>query len=458
MHDGDTTAPPTPLIPAQRRPDDPLSHHPDASPPRSRRTRPVLLGGVLILVAVLAITTIGVLVRRPHSPPPGTPAEAAVPSAVPTPVELMQALLKAQTAALLRGDERGWLAVVDPGQPKLRAQYRTLYRSLRALGVSQFEYHPGLPPVIVKGVATVNVDIAFCFSMAVCPAYPSSAPVIRQTLKFAPIHGRYRISRLQKSTDPSHLQPTPWESGELVFAQGKRVTVAGPPSEAKHLWQVVQIADQAAVTVDRFAVYVGNPQQRYRVYLADDKVWRTWYGGENDKFAIGVEVALNQGGADVVLKMSKLGDRKELAGTIQHELGHVATAAGSHESGAFVYQKNEWLTEGIAEYIEWSPRGATASWRRDSVRLVVRGRHPPKSIVAEPLGAKAGARSVDAFYGLGHFAADCMAHLYGQRKLFDFVRRRLRDGEDLDLAARQAYGKPFATVDKTCVAWIRQRA
>jgi hypothetical protein len=467
-----------PAIPAQRRPPtessqpagpDPAAPNPDApafaiplliTPPRRRRRRAILLGaGALILVAVLAVVG-AVMIHSPRGESRGTPAAAAdLPSATPiplTPYEKMVGLLKEQSAALLRGDERGWLAAIDPRQPKLRAQYRSMFRSLRGLGVSHFEYSPGIQTPSKAGVATVNVDIYFCFSLDTCTL--AIAPIVRQTLTFAPIHGRYAITRLKKSADQTWLQPTPWESGTLVFAQGKRVTVAAAPSEAERLKQVVKLADKAAAVTDRFAGYVNNPQKRYRIFLADTRTWRSWYGGETDKWTTGLEIPLNEAQSDVVLKMSQLGDPAELARTIQHEMGHVATVGGATEDGDFLYRENQWLSEGVAEYIEWSPRGATASYRRASVRYVLRGSHRPKTIAAKPLSDSASDRSIDAFYGLGHFAVDCMAHEYGQRRMFDFIRLRLRQGEELDLAARHAYGQSFATIDRTCVAWIRQKA
>jgi hypothetical protein len=444
---------PAAAIPAQRQP---TSEQTELAPAPARRR--LLLGvGALILVAVLAVVG-AVAIRGPGERSQGTPAVAAGPTspAALTPYEKIVGVLKEQSAALLGGDERGWLAAVDPGQPQLRAQYRGMYRSLRGLDVSHFEYSPGAQTPGRGGVVTVNVDIYFCFSLEQCTL--AIAPVVRQTLTFTPIHGRYAISRLKRSSDPTWLQPTPWESGTLVFARGKRVIVAAAPSEAKHLKQVVKLADKAATLTDRFAGYVHNPLKRYRIFLADNKAWRSWYGGETDKWTTGLEIPLNETQSDVLLKMSRLGDPVELARTIQHEMGHVATVGGATQSGSFLYQENQWLSEGVAEYIEWSPRGAAASYRRASVRYVVRSGRRPKSIAAKPLSDSASDRTINAFYGLGHFAVDCMAHEYGQARLFDFIRLRLREGQNLDLAARNAYGKPFATVDRTCVAWIRQRA
>jgi hypothetical protein len=50
--------------------------------------------------------------------------------------------------------------------------------------------------------------------------------------------------------------------------------------------------------------------------------------------------------------------------TLQHEFGHVITLTGTPE----FRDRNKWLSEGIAEYIGWSPRHATDSYRKPSVQ------------------------------------------------------------------------------------------
>lgn len=459
-----------PSIPGQRGPTSPLVEPPppwlgeEPAPAKSGRKRALLLTAALAVV-VLVIGTIVAIGYGAGDKGRVLPAAAATaaPSAKAvalTPFESASTALDEQAKALMRGDEAAWLAIVDPAQPKLRTRYRTMYRSLRALGVSHFEYHTSIRPA-KKGATVVGAEAAYCFSLTVCPTYAVSdewagPPRITQKLTFRPLRGQYVISKLDKDVEPNHQQPTPWENSELVFAQGKRVTVAASRSQAKHLAKVVALADKAAAIDDRFAGLVGNAQRRYRVYLADDKAWKTWYGGETDKWIVGYAIPLNIGGSDVVLKMSELvDDRRLMVTTLQHELGHVVTLSGVYRSRSAA---DLWLTEGIAEYIGWYPKHATASWRRPSVRAAVNGRHRPKSIVAKPLGKNAGADAGDAFYGLAHFAADCMAQKYGEAKLFQFVQWHVREGFDYDDSSKKAFGKPFATVDKACVAWIRDKA
>jgi hypothetical protein len=383
-------------------------------------------------------------------------ARPAAADAPVTPYEKMVAALTAQAAAMTRGDERGWLAGVDPNQPKLQARYRAMFRTLRGLGISDFEYEPGVDVPDHRGVATLVTHVRFCFSTPACP--DGFAPEIVQQVTLTPVRGRYVITKLAGSTNSTDLQPAPWESGGLVLRQGKRVVVAAAPAEARYLKQVVALGDKAAAVTDRYAALVGNPQQRYRIYLADAKAWRTWYGGDDSDTTIGLEIPLGEVESDVVLRMGMLRDPAELARTLQHEMGHVATVGGARQDGRYLYQTNQWLSEGVAEYIEWQPKGAAASDRRSSVRIAEHGKRPPATIAAAPLADDASDRSVDAFYGLGHFAVDCLARTYGEKQAFVFVRSRLREGLDLDASSRLAFGRPFATVDSGCVAWTRAHA
>jgi hypothetical protein len=46
---------------------------------------------------------------------------------------------------------------------------------------------------------------------------------------------------------------------------------------------VVKAADQAATVADRYAEMLSNPQRRYRLYVAGDPEWATWFGAANPK-------------------------------------------------------------------------------------------------------------------------------------------------------------------------------
>jgi hypothetical protein len=425
----------------------------------------VLIGGALTLVVVLTAGAGFVYVNRtPLSLNERAVAAEPEPTAEQTPLtpsDAANAALEAQATALLAGDEKGWLAAVDPGQDKLRSRYRAMFRSLRGLGVSHFVHNTTVEPADTKrGTVEVTTDIEYCFATDKCPEEKDNVsdgpPTITQTVTFKKVGTRYLISKLTAKKDRDRQQPTPWESGELEFLSGKRVTVAGNRSERKYFPQVLAAAEKAAVVNDRFAGLVANPQQKYRVYVAGPKQWKTWYGGITDKWVIGYAMPLSDSGSDVVINISTVRtDSEVLATTMQHELAHVVTLGGAYRTSGGT--GDMWLEEGIAEYIGWYPRSATASWRRSAVRSLLDAGNRPKSIAARAPSDAAGPDASDAFYGFGHFTADCLARKYGQGALFDFVRLYLRENRDLDPASREAFGKSFATVDKACMAWIRDR-
>jgi hypothetical protein len=421
-----------------------------------KRRRGLFIGGIFALVAALAVAGGAIFVANRESLP--ALAQAGAPTRPLTPFEAAEATLKAQAEALLKNDEKTWLAAVDPAQPKLRTRYRSMFKSLRALGVSAFDYNTvsdGAGMGVVKAF-DMTAQISYCLTDNACPADQGARPLITQTLKLKSAKDGWVITSSTTKKSADDLQPAPWQDGDLVFAKGKRVTLVAMASEKKYFARLLPVADAAAAVNDRFAGLVNNPQKRYRVYLAGNKQWKSWYGGMTDEWVVGYAAPLNEAGMDVVLHMNDLkSEPRLLQTTIQHELGHVVTLGAAHRKDWSA--GDMWLKEGVAEYIGWYPQSATASWRRESVRDLVNGSNPPKSIAANALKSDARIEEGDAFYGLGHFAADCMAKKYGQRALFTFVRLYLREEKDLDPASREAFGQPFKTVDRTCMAWIRER-
>jgi hypothetical protein len=413
--------------------------------------------GVLVLAGSL------VLHPRDQRAPAAIAATsaAAAPSApAATPYDKAVAVLTAQSAALLRGDEGGWLAAVDSSRKSLRTQYSNMFRSLRALGVTSFEYQPGVAQPVKDDAAAVafRVDVAYCFGPEMCPKDAATEwqkpPHITQRLTLRPAGTGYVIAEAASAAEKDEAEPAPWESGRLVFAQGRRVIVAAPPEQAKSLQRVLTVAEQAAAIDDRYAALIGTAQRKYRIYLAGEKQWKSWYGGEDAAWAIGLAIPLNMTGIDVLLRMKQMDDPLVMRVTLQHEMGHVVTLTGAYRADA---AEDTWLSEGIAEYIGWKPRSAGGSLRKSSVRWLLHRSHPPTSMVPVQPGPNASDRAGDAFYGLSHYAADCMAHKYGEAKLFAFVRLVLAADNEYDQASRDALGVPFATVDKTCLKWIKQQ-
>lgn len=446
----------TPAIPAQRPPDHDVLYAP-APPPRRRRGLLITMIVVVVLAVAVAVTVLPFGSKTPARDIGAAPAAAATPSTPPTPYELAVKALTDQGKALLRHDHAGWMAAVDPKQPALRKHYEQLYATFQSLHVTQFDYQSSTGGRS-GGPVDLNTEMIFCLSQKTCPTYSQSdsgPSHIPQKLTLQKSNGHWVISKSAKGSYKGQLQPYPWEAGDMVFAQGSRVTVGAPKSLAAQMKTVLTIADKAARTDDRFATLVGNPQLRYRVFLATDKAWKTWYGGNDADYAVAYTIPTGSTGSDVVLHMPKLqGDRTELKVVLQHEMGHVATLSNLTSGD----NADLWLMEGVADYIGWLPQHTRQDWNFPAVRDALHGSHPPKSIVESALKNDASDRAVARFYGLGHFAVECLATKYGEAKAMNFVRLKLREDDDLDEASRTAFGAPFKTVDKACVTWMKDHS
>jgi hypothetical protein len=455
--ESDKSDSPSLTIPAQRLPSHDFVY---AAPPPPQRGRRRLLIVAVAVVALLAGAVAATLVPGATQGTLGAhPAAAATTTLPPTPYELANKALNDQAAAMTRHDHTAWMAAVDPRQPAVRKHFEQLYSTFQALHVTHFEWDISIGGT-TTGPVELNVDMAFCLSTKTCPTFetgsdngPSHIP---QKLTLKSQNGRWVISKYGKGSYKSELQPYPWEAGDLVFTQGSRVTVGAPKSLAGQMKTVLSVADQAARTDDRFATMVGNPQMRYRVFLATDKAWKTWYGGNDASYAVAYTIPTGSVSSDVVLHMPKLqGDRQELKVVLQHEMGHVATLSNLTSTN----DDDLWLMEGVADYIGWLPQHTRQDWNFPAVRDALHGGHPPRSIVESPLKNDASDRSVARFYGLGHFAVECLAAKYGEAKAMTFVKLKLRDEDnDLDDAARGAFGTSFKTVDKACVTWMKQHS
>jgi hypothetical protein len=413
---------------------------------RAVKLLPVTAG--ILLLALSACSSAGAAEGRPSAAP--SALEYSAPPQ--TPYEKASDLLKAQSRALLAGDEQNWLSPVDPAQPELVARYRTMFESLRALGVAKFSYFAvGLRSAPAAAKVSISATIQYCMSGCALGWATPPPPEVHQLLTVETVGGQQRITSMRIEQPKDALDPMPWEEQDLVVRAGSRVIVAGPRSEEKNFDRVLAVAEQAARLNDRFATIEQNPQKQYRVYLADGKAWRRWFARAGTSSADGYTIRTGGSDSEVVLRMDELvRDQRELTVTVKHEMGHVVTLSGTNTQTA----SDMWLAEGIAEYIGEYPKPAVQSLRMASVRAV--GKRLT-TIAQPPLPDSASLRAGDAYYGLSHLAVDCMARTYGERKLFDFVKVSMREGLGYENASRQVFGKPFTTVDKACVGWIRRQ-
>ncbi|MEV6305062.1 hypothetical protein AB0M02_37010 [Actinoplanes sp. NPDC051861] len=413
----------------------------------------------LVAAVVMVAGGVAAVIFWPEREKPATAVPESAPTRPPTPFEESLALLQTQAEALSGGDEKGWLALVDPKQPKLVTRYRMIFRNLRALGVGHAEYHADPDDRSTAAKVVLSASLGYCFKGGACPgwraSYSQGQPKLDQNLTLSRRGDGYVITGMTYNGDNSPLMTPPWASQTLSFATGKRVVVAGPSSQKKHLKTILKIAEKAAVVTDRYAGLVGNKQgSRYRIYLADDKAWKSWYGGNSIGYAIGYAIPLNSAGTDVVLRTRKVLQEQDVSMVVQHELAHVVTLAGLSTRDT---DDDQWLVEGIAEYIGAYPKKPQNTYSRYVLQDSFRKRGAPKSIAVPSLTENAGDLTVSTLYAMGHYASACMAAQYGEAKLMSFADLVLRKGIKPAEASPQAFGKPFKTVDKACLSWIKSR-
>jgi hypothetical protein len=428
---------------------------PPPPPPKRSHTTAILAA----IAAVLLLAAGAAVVLWPSTDDAAEAIATPKPTRPATPFELALDRLHEQADALVEGDEKGWLAAVDPKNKALVTRYRTMFKNLRTLEVSHAEFHAEKLEGSTSAKVVAQAALGYCFSGVTCPAwradYDEGPAKATYRLTFKLIGTAWTITELSDAAGLEHnyLQPAPWDNQALTFIKGKRVIVAGPSSQAKRLKQVLTLAEKAAKVTDKYAGYVDNPQRRYRVYVADEPGWKKWYGGIDQKWVIGYEMPLNSTGGDIILRAKASGDPRQLAVTLQHELTHVVTLAGGHWENT----DDQWLIEGIAEYVGTLPRKPQDTGNHDVLAESFRRHGVPKTITVPPLPDDADDLTVNTLYAMGHYATACMAAKFGERKLMRFTDLVLREAKKPDEASRTAYGKPFATVDKACVSWIRDR-
>src|SRR5262249_48624634 len=109
--------------------------------------------------------------------------------------------------------------------------------------------------------------------------------------------------------------------------------------------RVLQAAETATGTTDRFATSFDGLPQRYFVYVAGKSEWLRWYDGASPNAAAYTR-ALEPGASDVVIDRSVVTSDEETTTILTHEFGHVVTLDGTSPAAT-----TWWLVEGIAEYI-----------------------------------------------------------------------------------------------------------
>ncbi|GIE88436.1 peptidase MA family metallohydrolase [Actinoplanes regularis] len=434
----------------------------------------------LALVPVAAVLAAGSLSACRSGNTPAAVAASASASAAP-PVELVapslprpsagaptsefqawvgqevRAAMKVQTEGLLSGDFGKFAGAAEPGNKALRAELQRRFRTLRALHVTRFDQRIDRQPLVraKKGTWQVVHIAQQCFVEADCAideavfdSIWAETPAGLRLTGFQP-HAR-KSSCLRCVSYASRPYSQPWETTELIAQVGARTLVAVPPKYRSRLADLSRRAEKAAAVADRYRIG-DTPVDRYRIYVADDASWRRWFGGYPGSWVAGVAFPTGPNRIDVEVRESDLtaGFSDEL---LTHELAHVSTLRNDTYYG----QDDVWfLVEGMAEYVEHLRSGTGGYRNRSALNRLLRQR-TLRSVSVEPPADNASILDAQGRYAVGYYTVTYLSQRYGKAKMLQFFQQAVQYGIGLDGASRTAFGKPWASVDKECAAYIRK--
>jgi len=425
------------------------------APGSGRRRWPLWLAlGVVAMVLSCAVPLVVIVTLRDHGP--GAAANAS-PVAIQSPEpgdpeqvtqlwlrERIAEVLTRQAGALLRGDERGFLAVAEPKSAAVGA-LRRQFRSLRALRVTAWQVRITDIPERAGSRWRVAVTYEHCFVDPGCLTGPVSIETTWLDRGGVP-----RMVAVEPS--PSAQDgPRPWEASDLVVAVGKRAVVATTAGQKGRLAEVLREAERAAEVADRYAVG-GLAPRHYQVFFAGEAEWRRWYGGDRPEWTAGYAVPVGGGHFDVVLNAKDL-HSSVLDDLLRHEMTHAASLPG----GGYRTGENWWLVEGIADLAAAGGRPVSRYESLGDVRrLVASGWNGPLS-AAEP-GQRATDWQVSAAYGVGYLAVRHLVDRFGEQAMLDFFKAVVHERKSPEVASTEVFGEPWQALHDDCVSYVRSAA
>ncbi|GAA0377148.1 hypothetical protein GCM10009541_19460 [Micromonospora gifhornensis] len=359
-------------------------------------------------------------------------------------------LLNRQSAALLAGDRAGFLAIAE--SDTARTELRRRYDSLQALRVTRWSARPsGLPTGAgTPGEWRMPVSIDYCLVLRGCQ--PTSI-VIDTRWRDGP---EPRLLEIEKSKpSPSVLGPhseqpgsMPWEVSELTSVVGQRTIVATVREHRELLPILLLRAEAAARVADRYAVD-GTPPDRYRIFYAGEKEWRTWYGGAQSYWGDGLAIGIGGGHHEVVLGPESLYYGDYFDQLLRHELTHAATLPdGYWEDPAW------WLVDGLAEHAAADGEPVARYPVLAQTRRLVRGDWNGKLDDLYPIEGMSD-DEVNGRYGIAYLAVRYFADRFGEEKLLAFFKAAVHDRRPAAQIAEEILGAPWSELQAECATQIR---
>jgi hypothetical protein len=330
--------------------------------------------------------------------------------------------LAQRSAAVLKGNLKGFLAVVDPKQPQLLARQRMLFTNLRKFQFTSLKYFVAderpSPVLTSKYGATV-------FSTRVMMRYQLTGldvDPVQTDLGYAFVQrgGSWVLvedSAIDESLSPDgHRQP--WDFQEIAVIRRGKVVVVVDKGEQALGQKIAKVSKGAVDGVRRHWKRPWNGAVMV-VAMSEPRVMATlWTAGTGQGWTIAAKaVSLYDGEPWTQKSVPPVSSRIVVNPAVRTKLEqdllvHEMTHAATLQLGV---RTPIWLVEGIAEYVRCATIEDDPQWTVDPYRKTVRSKYLPSMKVLPGSGEfdVAGDRS----YGQSWWVAEYLVEELGEKGL-----------------------------------------
>lgn len=354
----------------------------------------------------------------------------------------VQRTLDARAAAVLRHNEAGYLAALDPSVRQLAAVGRAEFENLAEVPLGSWEYR-------VTGVrssggrATADAELRYRLD-----GYDTSPVTAERRLELAERGGRWYIT----ADRPGHGGGQQlWQQGDVEVVRGEHSLVLGVGQAPARLEQIAAEADRAVPAVsaawggawagrvvvmvppslDAMGRLLGAPAAEYRGIAAVTTGSAGPPGGSAGPVPAD-RVTVNP---EAYGLLGDLGRRVVLT----HETAHVASRAHTSASTPL------WLSEGFADWAAYRGTGRNLRQAAPELRRAVLGGDIPAALPTDADFRFGGdARALGRAYEGGRLACELIADRWGEDRLRAFYRA-VGASEARDGAVESALGEVLGT-------------
>ncbi|WP_112236659.1 basic secretory protein-like protein [Kribbella monticola] len=331
-------------------------------------------------------------------------------------------LLAQRATAVLKGDLKGFLAIVDPKQPALVSEQRTLFTNLREFPFTKLNYFVDAereaPAVVAKyGAGTFSVRVMMRYQLTGLDNAPVQTDLgyslTRRDNRWVLVSDTALDEYLSRD---GHRQP--WDYGEISVTRRDNVVVVVEKAEATLGAQIARSSQGAVDAVLRHWSRPWNGAVMVVAMREPQVMSLLWTAGRGDGWTIAAKAVSLYDGEPLGLKTTApVGARivvnpayrkRTDEDLLVHEMTHVATASMNHRTPI-------WLVEGLAEYVRCRSIEDDPHWTVDPYRKRVRSKYLP-SLKALPTTADFDANS-DRAYGLSWWTTEYLAATKGTKAL-----------------------------------------